>query len=391
MQKVTESIINIGIDDREIPLFEGQYEIEKGMAYNSYVILDEKVAVMDTVDAHVTGQWLQELDQALNGRKVDYLIVQHMEPDHGGSIRELADRFPDMKIVASTIAVRMLDQFFDGDMQGRTETVKEGDTLSLGSHTLQFYTAAMVHWPEVLVTYEQSEQIMFSADAFGKFGTRDADEEWAQEARRYYINICGKYGVQVQALLKKLSGLSISAICSLHGPVLTENLGYYIDKYNIWSSYAPEKAGVFIAYASIYGHTRDAALKLRDLLQENGVKEVAMCDLCRDDLHEAVSNAFCYDRLVLAAVSYDSGLFPAMETLLRHLKAKNYQKRMVALIENGSWGPCAAKEMRALLETMKEITVAEPVVTIKSAMKPENVAQLEELAGVLAGSGNKNE
>lgn len=387
MEKVTEKIINTGINDRDITLFEGQYALENGMAYNSYVILDEKVAVMDTVDAHVTDRWLDELTEALDGRSVDYLVVQHMEPDHGGSIQQLADRFPDMKIVLSAVAVRMLDQFFDGNMQGRTLTVKEGDTLNLGSHTLQFYTAAMVHWPEVLVTYEQSEKVMFSADAFGKFGTRDADEDWTCEARRYYFNICGKYGVQVQALLKKLSGLDISVICSLHGPVLTENLGYYIEKYDIWSRYAPEKEGVFIAYASIYGHTKDAALKLKELLENSGVKEVEICDLCREDMHEAVENAFCYDRLVLAAVSYDAGLFPAMETFLHHLKAKNYQKRTVALIENGSWGPCAAKEMKASLEAMKEITILEPTVTIKSAVKPETVTQLEAMAAALAESG----
>lgn len=387
MEKVTEKIINIGINDRDITLFEGQYALENGMAYNSYVILDEKVAVMDTVDAHVTDRWLDELTGALDGRSVDYLVVQHMEPDHGGSIQQLADRFPDMKIVLSTVAARMLDQFFDENMQGRTLTVKEGDTLNLGSHILQFYTAAMVHWPEVLVTYEQSEKVMFSADAFGKFGTRDADEDWTCEARRYYFNICGKYGVQVQALLKKLSGLDISVICSLHGPVLTENLGYYIEKYDIWSRYAPEKEGVFIAYASIYGHTREVALKLKELLEKNGVEEVEVSDLCREDLHEAVENAFCYDRLVLAAVSYDAGLFPVMETFLHHLKIKNYQKRTVALIENGSWGPYAAKEMKASLEAMKEITILEPTVTIKSAMKPETVTQLEAMAAALTESG----
>lgn len=385
MEKVTEKIVNIGVNDSQIRLFEGQYTVEKGMAYNSYVILDDKIAVVDTVDAHVTQEWMENLTEALGGRTVDYLIVQHMEPDHAGNIQELAERFPEMKIVSSAIAVNMLKQFFNMDFQERTMTVKEGDTLNLGTHTLQFLTAAMVHWPEVIVTYEQSEKVIFSADGFGKFGTRDADEDWTCEARRYYFNICGKYGAQVQALLKKLSALDISVICPLHGPVLTEDLGYYIGKYMTWSSYEAEDEGIFIAYASIYGHTKNAALKLRGILEEKGAPKVAVCDLCRDDLHEALEDAFRYDRMVLAAVSYDAGVFPAMETFLHHLKAKNYQKRTVALIENGSWAPSAGKTMRTLLDGMKELDIIDPVITIKSAMKPETVDQLTQMAETLLG------
>lgn len=383
MEKVTEMIINVGVNDPELTLFEGQYALEKGMAYNSYVILDQKTAVLDTVDSHVSEAWMEDLDKALAGRTADYLIVQHMEPDHSGSIEKLAERFPEMKIVASAAAFTMMKQFFTADLQSRAVVVKEGDTLALGEHTLQFFAAPMVHWPEVIVTYEQTEKVVFSADAFGKFGTRDADEDWTCEARRYYFNICGKYGMQVQALLKKLVALDISVICPLHGPVLTEDLGYYIDKYMTWSRYEPEDKGVFIAYASVYGHTKEAALKLQELLEQKGVEKTSLCDLCRDDMHEAVEDAFRYDRIVLAAVSYDAGVFPPMEDFLHHLKAKNYQKRTVAIIENGSWAPTAAKTMKALLEGMKEITVLEPVVTIRSAMKPENVIQLTEMADAL--------
>lgn len=383
MEKVTETIINVGVNDAALTLFEGQYALEKGMAYNSYVILDDKTAVMDTVDAHVTQEWLVNLEEALAGRTVDYLIVQHMEPDHSGSMERLIEKFPEIKIVASAAALNMMKQFFDTDVTGRAVAVKEGDMLSLGTHTLQFFTAPMVHWPEVIVTYEQSEKVAFSADGFGKFGTRDADEDWTCEARRYYFNICGKYGMQVQALLKKLSALDLSVICPLHGPVLTENLGYYLDKYATWSSYAPEDEGIFIAYASVYGHTKEAALKLQEILEKKGAPKVSVCDLCRDDIHEALEDAFRYDRLVLAAVSYDAGVFPVMEDFLHHLKSKNYQKRTAALIENGSWAPTAAKTMKALLEGMKEITVLEPVVTIRSAMKPETVTALEEMADAL--------
>ncbi len=383
MEHITETIINIGVNDRDITMFEGQYAVKCGMAYNSYVILDEKTAVMDTVDAHMTDAWLSGLAQALNGRTVDYLIVQHMEPDHSGSIQELAVRFPGMKIVASAAACNMMKQFFDLDLQGRTVTIKEGDALELGSHTLRFYAAPMVHWPEVMVTYEASEKVVFSADGFGKFGTRDTDEDWTCEARRYYFNICGKYGAQVQALLKKLATLDVSVICPLHGPVLTENLGYYIDKYNVWSSYEPEEKGIFIAYASVYGHTKEAARKLKEILESRSREKVVLSDLCKDDPHEALEDAFRYDRMVLAAISYDAGVFPAMDDFLHHLQTKNFQKRSVALIENGSWAPTAGKTMKAYLEAMKEIRIIEPMVTIRSALKPETMTELEALADAL--------
>lgn len=380
MEKVTASIINIGVNDREIDLFESQYHIEKGMAYNSYVILDEKVAVMDTVDPRATGEWLANLQEALNGRKVDYLVVQHMEPDHGGSIKALLELYPGMQLVGTAQAFQMIRQFFNLDIEKQTLAVKEGDTLQLGTHTLQFIQAPMVHWPEVLVTYEQSEKVVFSADGFGKFGTRDADEDWTCEARRYYFNICGKYGMQVQNLLKKLAPLEVQAICPLHGPVLAENLGYYIDKYAVWSSYEPEDEGILIAYASIHGNTAAAAQKMKELLEEQGEKKVAITDLCRDDLHEAIEDAFRYDCLVLASSSYDAGVFPPMETFLAHLAAKTFRNRKVALIENGTWAPSAAKTMKTFLEKMKDITLIEPVITIKSAMNEENLTQMKELA-----------
>ncbi len=383
MEKITEEIVNIGVNDRDITLFEGQYEVKKGMAYNSYVILDEQVVVMDTVDPHVTAEWLKNMEEALGSRKVDYLVIQHMEPDHGGSIMQLIERFPDVKLVGNAKTFQMFHQFFDISSDDRAVIVKEGDTLSIGKHTLQFFMAPMVHWPEVMVTYEQSEKVLFSADGFGKFGTRDADEDWTCEARRYYINICGKYGMQVQALLKKAAGLEIDVICPLHGPVLTENLKYYIDKYQIWSSYEPEDEGVLIACASIYGHTMKAAEKMKEILDQKGAKKVVIADLARDDLHEAVEDAFRYSHLVLAAASYDASVFPPMEDFLHRLKAKNYQKRTVGIIENGSWAPTAAKSMKALMEGMKAVTFAETVVTIKSALNAENLSQLETLADEL--------
>ncbi len=383
MEKITEEIVNIGVNDRDITLFEGQYEVKKGMAYNSYVILDEQVVVMDTVDPHVTAEWLKNMDEALGSRKVDYLVIQHMEPDHGGSIMQLIERFPDVKLVGNAKTFQIFQQFFDLSSDDRAVIVKEGDTLSIGKHTLQFFMAPMVHWPEVMVTYEQSEKVLFSADGFGKFGTRDADEDWTCEARRYYINICGKYGMQVQALLKKAAGLEIDVICPLHGPVLTENLKYYIDKYQIWSSYEPEDEGVLIACASIYGHTMKAAEKMKEILEQKGAKKVVIADLARDDLHEAVEDAFRYSHLVLAAASYDASVFPPMEDFLHRLKAKNYQKRTVGIIENGSWAPTAAKSMKALMEGMKAVTFAETVVTIKSALNAENLSQLETLADEL--------
>ncbi len=385
MEKVTNDISNIGVNDREITLFEGQYNVEKGMAYNSYVILDEKTVVMDTVDKRATAEWLENLSEALSGRTVDYLVIQHMEPDHGGSIMELMERFPKMTLVGNDKTFAMLKQFYDIDIEGKTLIVKEGDTLSTGAHILQFFMAPMVHWPEVMVTYDQKDKVLFSADGFGKFGTRDADEDWTCEARRYYMNICGKYGMQVQMLLKKAASLSIDIICPLHGPVLSENLGYYIGKYQIWSSYEPEDEGVLVAYASIHGNTAQAAKKMKEILEAKGAKKVAITDLCRDDIHEAVEDAFRYSHLVLAASSYDAGVFPAMENFLNKLKAKNYQKRKIGIIENGTWAPSAGRTMKAMLEGLKDIDIAEPMVTIKSAMKAENITQLETLADSMLG------
>ena len=380
VEKVTEEIINIGVNDREITLFEGQYEVKNGMAYNSYVILDKQVVVMDTVDPRATQEWLQNLEEAVGTRAVDYLVIQHMEPDHGGSIMQLIQRYPAMKIVGNAKTFQMLQQFFEVDPGEKAVIVKEGDTLCTGKHTLQFFMAPMVHWPEVMVTYDQTEKVLFSADGFGKFGTRDADEDWTCEARRYYINICGKYGMQVQALLKKAAALEISTICPLHGPVLTEQLGYYIDKYQVWSSYEPEDEGVLIACASIHGHTLQAAKKMKEILEQKGAKKVVLSDLTRDDLHEAVEDAFRYSHMIIAAASYDASVFPPMEDFLSRLKSKNYQKRKVGIIENGSWAPTAAKSMKALLEGAKQLSIAEPVVTIKSAMKAEDLPQMEVLA-----------
>ena len=378
--KISDSILYIGADDKDLDLFESQYVIPNGISYNSYVILDEKVTVMDTIDARKTEEWLANLESALAGRTVDYLVVQHMEPDHAASIQVLMEKYPQMTVVGNAKTVAMIPQFFDVDLTDRVHVVKEGDELSIGSHTLQFFMAPMVHWPEVMVTYEQSEKILFSADGFGKFGALDAEEAWTCEARRYYFNIVGKYGMQVQALLKKAATLDIAMICPLHGPILKEDLGYYIGKYDIWSKYEPEDEGVFIAYASIHGNTAKAAKKLAEILREKGAKRVAIADLSRDDMAEAVEDAFRHDKLVVASATYDGGLFPCMEDFLLHLKAKNYQKRTVALMENGSWAPQAARKMREILEPMKNITIVEPVVTIKSAMKADTIAKMEELA-----------
>ena len=377
---VTESILYVGCDDKDIDLFESQYHVPNGVSYNSYVIMDEKTAVMDTTDPRVTEEWLNKVEQALGGREPDYLVINHMEPDHGANVQVLAEQYPEMKVVGNAKTFAMISQFFDIDLSGRSVVVKEGDTLSLGSHELTFVMAPMVHWPEVMVTYEKSEKILFSADGFGKFGALDTEEDWACEARRYYFNIVGKYGAQVQALLKKAAGLDIAMICPLHGPILKENLEYYIGKYNTWSSYQPEDEGILVAYASIHGNTRQAALKLKDILEAKGAKKVAITDLSRDDMAEAVEDAFRYDKMVLAAATYDGGIFPCMEDFLHHLKSKNFQKRTVALMENGSWAPMAAKNMKALLEQMKEITVCEKVVSIKSAVKEANVAEMEALA-----------
>ncbi len=377
---ITDSILYVGVDDKTLDLFESQYIIPNGVSYNSYVILDEKVTVMDTVDARATERWLLNLDAALAGRDVDYLVVSHMEPDHASNIKNIMDKYPNLKVVGNAKTFAMIPQFFDVDISDRTVVVKEGDTLCLGKHTLQFFMAPMVHWPEVMVAYEQTEKVLFSADGFGKFGALDADEAWTCEARRYYFNIVGKYGAQVQALLKKAATLDIQMICPLHGPILKEDLGYYIGKYDIWSKYEPEDEGVFIAYASIHGNTAKAAKKLAEMLEEKGAKRVAIADLSRDDMAEAVEDAFRHSKLVVASSTYDGGLFPCMEDFLSHLKAKNYQKRTVAMIENGSWAPMAAKKMREYFEGMKEIEICEPVVTIKSTMKDDTVKVMEELA-----------
>lgn len=382
--KITDSILYVGVDDKDLDLFESQYVVPNGVSYNSYVILDEKVTLMDTVDQRATKEWLENLDAVLEGRTIDYLVVSHMEPDHAANAKTLIDKFPNMKIVGNAKTFAMMSQFFDVDLTGRSVVVKEGDTLNLGAHTLQFIMAPMVHWPEVMVTYEQSEKILFSADGFGKFGALDVEESWACEARRYYFNIVGKYGAQLQALLKKAATLDIKMICPLHGPILKENLAFYIDKYNTWSSYEPEDEGVFVAYASIHGNTAEAAKEFVEMLRKNGAEKVVIADLSREDMAEAVEDAFRYSKLVVAAASYDAGVFPCMEDFLHHLKAKNYQKRTVGIIENGSWAPSAAKQMKAILEGMKNITICEPVVTIKSTLNETSRKAMEELAKELA-------
>lgn len=377
---ISDSIKYIGADDKDLDLFESQYVVPNGVSYNSYVILDQKVAVMDTVDSRRGEEWLNNLEEALDGRKVDYLVVSHMEPDHAANVKALAEKYPEMKVVGNAKTFPMIGQFFDIDLSERSVTVAEGDTLNLGSHELTFVMAPMVHWPEVMVSYESSEKILFSADGFGKFGALDTDEDWACEARRYYFNIVGKYGAQVQALLKKAAGLDIEMICPLHGPILKENLEYYIGKYQVWSSYEPEDEGILVAYASIHGNTKQAAIKLKEILEAKGAKKVAITDLSRDDMAEAIEDAFRYDKMVLAAATYDGGVFPCMEDFLHHLKSKTYRKRTVALMENGSWAPVAAKAMRAMLEQMKDITICDKVVTIKSAVKDSTVTDMEALA-----------
>ena len=378
--KISDSVYYIGVDDKTLDLFESQYIVPNGVSYNSYVIMDEKIAVMDTVDKRATEKWLENLSEVLKDKTPDYLVVSHMEPDHAASIKVLCDKYPAMKVVLNAKTLNMIPQFFDIDLSDRSVVVAEGDTLSLGSHKLTFIMAPMIHWPEVMVEYEETEKILFSADAFGKFGALDADEDWTCEARRYYINIVGKYGAQVQGLLKKAAALDIKTICPLHGPVLKENLEYYIGKYNVWSSYEPEDDGVLVAYASIHGNTAEAAKKLAEILEQKGAKKVAVTDLSRDDIAEAVEDAFRYSRLVVLSATYDGGLFPCMEDFLNHLKAKTYRNRKVALVENGSWAPMAAKHMRAYFEQMKNIEICENVVTIKSAVKDSTVADLEKLA-----------
>lgn len=383
---ITEQILYVGVNDREIDLFEGQYDVPNGVSYNSYLIMDEKIALMDTVDARKSEEWLANIKVILGTRQPDYLVVSHMEPDHAGSIAKATEEFPDMKIVGNVKTFTFMGQFFDMDVDTKKVVVAEGDELNLGKHTLKFVMAPMVHWPEVMMSYETSEKVLFSADGFGKFGALDADEDWACEARRYYFNIVGKYGTQVQAVLKKLSGVEVNAICPLHGPILKEDLGYYLGLYDTWSSYRPEDEGVLVAYASIYGNTAGAAKQIAQMLKEKGVKKVALTDLARDDMAEALEDAFRYDKMVLACSTYDGGIFPCMEVFLSHLKAKNYQKRTVALIENGTWAPMSGKKMRELLEGMKEVKVLENTVTIRSAVKADTVEALNALADELIQS-----
>lgn len=382
---ISDKIKYIGVDDTTLDLFESQYAVPDGVSYNSYVILDDKTAIMDTVDKRGMKDWENNLLNALDGRNADYVIIQHMEPDHAGSLARLIELFPEITVVGNAKTFVMINQFFDNINIKNSLTVKEGDTLNLGSHTLTFVMAPMVHWPEVMVTYESSEKVLFSADGFGKFGALSLTEnaDWACEARRYYFNIVGKYGAPVQTLLKKASALDIKTICPLHGPVLTDNLGYYLDLYNTWSSYQPESKGVFVAYASIHGNTAHAAEKFADMLRNKGVEKVVVTDLSRCDIAEAVEDAFRYDRMVLAAASYDAGVFPIMQDFLHHLQAKAYQNRTVGLIENGSWAPTAAKTMRNILDTMKNITVVEPVVTIKSVLKKTDIPALDQLADAI--------
>lgn len=380
MFDISKSIKYIGADDKDLDLFEGQYIIPNGIAYNSYVIVDDKIAVMDTIDERKTDEWLKNLEEALEGRTPDYLVISHLEPDHAANIKRFTEKYPSATLVGNAKTFAMLPQFFEIDGAVEKLTVKEGDTLSLGEHTLTFIMAPMVHWPEVMVTYESSEKVLFSADGFGKFGALDTDEDWACEARRYYFNIVGKYGGPVQTLLKKAAGLEIKTICPLHGPILSENLEYYINLYNTWSSYAPEAEGVFIACASVYGNTMNAALKLKEILLEKGCPKVAFADITRDDFAEAVEDAFKYGKVIFAASSYDGGVFPPMENLLSHLKSKAYQNRKVGIVENGSWAPSAARTMKAMLEGMKNITVCENTVTIKSAFKDSDIPALEALA-----------
>lgn len=382
---ISDKIKYIGVDDTTLDLFESQYAVPDGVSYNSYVILDDKTAIMDTVDKRGMKDWENNLLNALDGRNADYVIIQHMEPDHAGSLARLIELFPEITVVGNAKTFVMINQFFENINIKNFLTVKEGDTLNLGSHTLTFVMAPMVHWPEVMVTYESSEKVLFSADGFGKFGALSLTEnaDWACEARRYYFNIVGKYGAPVQTLLKKASALDIKTICPLHGPVLSDNLGYYLDLYNTWSSYQPESKGVFIAYASIHGNTAYAAEQFAEMLRNKGVDNVVITDLSRCDIAEAVEDAFRYDRMVLAAASYDAGLFPIMQDFLHHLQAKAFQNRTVGLIENGSWAPTAAKTMRNILETMKNITIVEPVVTIKSVLKETDIPALDQLADAL--------
>lgn len=383
---ISDSVVYIGVDDKYVELFESQYKVPNGVSYNSYLIKDEKPVIMDTVDSRETYKWLENLENALDGAKPEYLVLQHVEPDHSGSLIALAEKYLDLKIVGNAKTFQFVSQFYDYDFGDRLVTVKEGDTLSTGKHTLKFITAPMVHWPEVMVTYDSTDKVLYTADAFGKFGTLDIEEEWDCEARRYYFNIVGKYGAQVQTLLKKLEAgkYEINTLAPLHGPVLTENIPYYIEKYSVWSSYEPEDKGVTIAYASIHGNTGEAARKLEELLKAKGVEKVSVFDLSRDDIAEAVEDAFRYDRLVLAAASYDGGVFTPMVDFLNRLASKNYQKRKIALVENGTFAPTAARTMRGIVEKFKDVTISNNVVSFKSTLKESDLPNLEKLAEELS-------
>ncbi len=383
MQNITKQVYYVGVNDKTLDLFEGQYVIPNGVSYNSYVIMDEKIAIMDMVDRRAAKEWFENLSEVLGDKQPDYLIISHLEPDHSANLSEVLEKYPDIQIVSNDKLFGMLPQFFDVDITERTVAVKEGDTLSLGSHELHFVMAPMVHWPEVMVTYESTDKILFSADGFGKFGALDVEEDWACEARRYYFNIVGKYGMPVQTLLKKAASLDIEMICPLHGPILTENLDYYLGLYNTWSSYEPESNGVFIAYASMHGNTKQAAEKLADMLKEKGVEKVAIADLAREDMAECIEDAFRYDRLVVACPTYDGAIMPVMQDFIYHLKVKMYQKRTVGIIENGSWAPMAGKIMREQFAAMKDVTVLDEQVTIRSCMKENNESELQALADKL--------
>ena len=379
MEKVTDRVHYVGVDDKTLDLFESQYVLPNGISYNSYIIHDEKTVIMDAVDKRMVKEWLENVKKDLDGREPDYLVVSHLEPDHSGGIEALIDMYPNMKIIVSQVAGNMIPQFIHRDLKDKLVIVKEGEVVDLGDHKLQFFMAPMVHWPEVMVTYEQTEKILFSADGFGKFGTLDVKDDWDCEARRYYFNIVGRFGAQVQALLKKASNLDIKMICSLHGPILKENLEYYINKYDIWSSYKPEDSGILIAYNSIHGNTEEAVLKLAQMLKENGEEKVVVSNLAREDMAEVLEDAFRYDRMIMASPTYDMSLFPDTEKFLRRLKHKNYQNRKVAIIQNGSWAPASGKLMKDLFSEMKNIEIVEPMVTIKTRMTEETEKQMEEL------------
>ena len=379
MEKVTERVHYVGVDDKTLDLFESQYVLPNGISYNSYIIHDEKTVIMDAVDKRMVKEWLENVKKDLEKKEPDYLVVSHLEPDHSGGIEALIDMYPNMKIIVSQVAGNMIPQFIHRDLKDKLVIVKEGEVVDLGDHKLQFFMAPMVHWPEVMVTYEQTEKILFSADGFGKFGTLDVEDDWDCEARRYYFNIVGRFGAQVQALLKKASNLDIKMICSLHGPILKENLEYYINKYDIWSSYKPEDSGILIAYNSIHGNTEEAVLKLAQMLKENGEEKVVVSNLAREDMAEVLEDAFRYDRMIMASPTYDMSLFPDTEKFLRRLKHKNYQNRKVAIIQNGSWAPASGKLMKDLFSEMKNIEIVEPMVTIKTRMTEETEKQMEEL------------